>query len=142
MSIFEPSPWSSRMLAVLRILAGAMFITAGTMKLFGYPPSPAPMPPIELMSQIGIGALLEVVGGLLIVVGFLTRPTAFILSGEMAVAYFQFHYPQSFFPTVNNGVPAVLYCFLFLYLAFAGAGAWSIDNVIARRHHRALLAAT
>jgi len=73
-----------------------------------------------------------VVGGLAIVFGLLTRPIAFVLSGEMAVAYFQAHFPRSPFPTVNNGVPAVLYCFLFLYFAFAGAGAWSIDALIAR----------
>jgi len=133
MSLFEPSPWSDRMLAVLRIVAGAVFISAGTMKLFAWPPSPHPMPPVEWMSQMGIGATLEIVGGLLIVLGLFTRPVAFILAGEMAVAYFQFHYPTSFFPTVNQGIPALLYCFLYLYLAFAGAGAWSIDRMIARR---------
>jgi putative oxidoreductase len=93
------------------------------------------MPPFELMSQIGIGAVLEAVGGLLIVIGFLTRPTAFIVSGEMAVAYFQFHAPQSFFPTVNMGTPAILYCFVFLYLVLAGPGAWSVDRLMSRRRH-------
>ena len=132
MSIFEPSPSSDRMLAVLRIVAGLVFVSAGTMKLFGYPPGPAPMPPFSLLSQLGLGAVLEVFGGLAIVVGLFTRPVAFVLSGEMAVAYFQFHFPQSFFPTVNNGMPAVLYCFLYLYLSFAGAGAWSVDAAIAR----------
>ena len=135
-SIFEPSPWSSRMLAVLRIVAGLLFISFGTMKMFGYPPSPAPMPPFDPASQLGVAAMLEVFGGLAIVLGLLTRPIAFLLSGEMAVAYFQAHAPQSIFPTVNNGVPAVLYCFLFLYLSFAGAGAWSIDGVLARRGRR------
>jgi putative oxidoreductase len=134
--IFESSPLSSRLLAVLRIVAGLVFISFGTMKLFGYPPSPTPMPPIDLTSQLGIAGLLEVFGGLAIVLGLLTRPVAFILSGEMAVAYFQAHAPQSFFPSVNNGVPAVLYCFLFLYLSFAGAGAWSLDNIIARWYGR------
>jgi putative oxidoreductase len=132
MSIFEPSPRASRMLAILRIVAGLVFVSAGTMKLFNYPPSGQPGLPVPLASQMGVGALLEVVGGLAIVLGLLTRPVAFVLSGEMAVAYFQFHFPQSFFPTVNNGIPAVLYCFLFLYLAFAGAGAWSIDEGLAR----------
>jgi putative oxidoreductase len=138
MSIFEPAPqpWPDRVLAIVRIVAGVMFFIAGTMKLFGFPPSPQPMPPITLMSQIGIGALLEVVGGILIVMGLFTRPTAFILSGEMAVAYFQFHAPSSFWPTVNMGVPAILYCFFFLYLVFAGAGAWSVDAMIARRRTR------
>jgi putative oxidoreductase len=135
MSIFDPapSPWPSRMRAVLRIVTGAVFITNGTMKLFDYPPLPPGVPPIELMSQTGIGGLLEVVGGALFLIGLFTRPVAFVLAGEMAVAYFQFHFPRSFFPTVNQGTPAVLYCFLFLYLTFAGAGAWSIDAAIARR---------
>jgi putative oxidoreductase len=132
MSIFEPSPWASRMLAVLRIVAGLVFVSAGTMKLFGYPPSPVPLPPFHLLSETGIAGILETFGGLAIVLGLLTRPVAFVLAGEMAVAYFQFHFPQSFFPTVNNGIPAVLYCFLYLYLTFAGAGSWSIDALIAR----------
>jgi putative oxidoreductase len=135
MSIFEPAspPWPSRILSVLRIVAGVVFITFGTMKLVGYPPLPPGTPPFGLMSQAGIGGMLEVVGGLLIIVGLFTRPVAFVLSGEMAVAYFQFHYPQSFFPTTNMGTPAILYCFLFLYFVFAGAGVWSIDAMIARR---------
>jgi putative oxidoreductase len=137
MSIFDPAPepWPSRFLALLRIISGLMFITGGTMKLFNYPPLPQGMPPIELMSQAGIAGVLELFGGILIVIGFLTRPTAFILSGMMAVAYFQFHAPQNFFPSVNMGTPAVLYCFLFLYLVFAGPGAWSVDSLMARRRH-------
>ena len=135
MSIFDPAPapWPARMLSVLRIIAGIFFISFGTMKLFGFPASPQPMPPISLASQVGIGGLLELIGGLLMILGLFTRPTAFILSGEMAVAYFQFHYPQGFWPTSNNGVPAVLYCFLFLYFVFAGAGPWSVDAMLARR---------
>lgn len=136
MSIFEASPWAPRMLAVFRIVAGLMFVSFGTMKLFGYPPGPSEMPPLVILSQMGIGAILEFVGGLMIVLGFLTRPVAFVLAGEMAVAYFQFHQPLALFPSSNNGVPAVMYCFLFLYLMFAGAGAWSIDGLIARsRRH-------
>ena len=135
MSIFDPSPspWTDRMLSVLRIVAGAMFVTFGTMKVFGYPPSPVPMPPITPFSQMWIGGWLEVVGGTLITLGLFTRPVAFVLAGEMAVAYFQFHFPQSFFPGVNMGVGAALYCFIFLYLVFAGAGPWSIDAAIAKR---------
>lgn len=136
MSIFEASPWAPRMLAVLRIVAGLLFVSFGTMKLFGYPPGPSEMPPLVILSEMGIGGILELVGGLMIVLGFLTRPVAFVLAGEMAVAYFQFHQPQAFFPTSNNGVPAVLYCFLFLYLMFSGAGAWSVDGLIARSRHR------
>ncbi len=132
MSIFDPSPWRDRMLAVLRIVAGAVFVTAGTAILFGWPPSPQPMPPVPVLSQMWIGGVLEVVGGLLIVVGLFTRPVAFVLAGEMAVAYFQFHHPRSFFPTVNEGIPAVLYCFLYLYLSVAGPGAWSLDGLIGR----------
>jgi putative oxidoreductase len=133
MSIFEPArdPWPGRILAIFRVVASLILITAGTMKIFGYPPSPVPAPP--LLSQIGIGGLLELIGGALIVVGLFTRPTAFILSGMMAVAYFQFHAPGGFWPTVNMGVPAIMYCFFYLYLAFAGAGAWSIDGALARR---------
>jgi putative oxidoreductase len=138
MTLNETTVWSSRMLSILRIVAGLLFITFGTMKLFGYPPPPGgAMPPIAVFSQTWIGAVLELVGGTLITLGLFTRPAAFILSGEMAVAYFQFHHPQAFFPTTNNGVPAVLYCFLFLYLVFAGAGVWSLDSLIAsRRAHR------
>src|SRR5438105_4729612 len=134
MSIFEPSPspWTGRMFAIFRIVAGLMFLSTGTMIVLGYPPPPPGTPKFQLMTQMGIGGLLELVGGLAIVLGLFTRPVAFVLAGEMAVAYFQFHFPQSFFPTVNGGVPAVLYCFLFLYLAVAGAGAWSLDSVIAR----------
>ena len=132
MSMFEASPNANRMLSVLRIVAGIVFVSAGTMKLFGYPPSPTPMPPVTMMSQMWIAGILETFGGLAIVVGFLTRPVAFVLSGEMAVAYFQAHFPQSIFPTVNNGIPAVLYCFLFLYLAAVGGDPWSLDAARAR----------
>jgi putative oxidoreductase len=135
MSILQPSRYSDQMLSVLRIVIGLLFMSFGTMKLFGYPPSPVPLPPISLTSQMGIAGLLETFGGLAIVLGLLTRPVAFILSGEMAVAYFQAHFPQSPFPTVNNGVPAVLFCFLFLYFSFAGGGAWSVDSIFARSAH-------
>jgi putative oxidoreductase len=134
MSIFEPSrsPWTGRMLSVLRIVAGAVFITFGTMKLFSLPPLPAGMPPIPLMSQLGLAGTLESFGGLLILTGLFTRPVSFVLAGEMAVAYFQGHYPHSFWPTTNMGTPAILYCFIFLYFVFAGAGPWSVDAMIAR----------
>ena len=134
MSIFEParSPWPQRMLSVLRIVAALVFITFGTMKLFNYPPLPKGMPPIPLVSQLGLAGTLELFGGSLLLIGFLARPVAFILSGEMAVAYFQGHYPQSFWPTTNMGTPAILYCFIFLYFVFSGAGAWSVDAMIAR----------
>ncbi len=116
------------LLSVLRIIAAFVFIPSGTMKLFGWPMG---MPPdggtATLMSQVGIGGLLEVVGGGLMLVGLFTRPVAFILSGEMAVAYFQFHAPQGFWPMMNGGIPAVLFCFIWLYFSAAGAGPWSLD---------------
>ncbi|MFL5537396.1 MAG: DoxX family protein [Longimicrobiaceae bacterium] len=138
MSIFEPAPppWPGRVLSIVRIVLGAVFITFGTMKLCGVPPLP-PGVTIPIWSQAWIGGVLEVVGGFLIVLGLFTRPTAFILSGEMAVAYWQFHAPQSPWPSVNMGAPAILYCFLFLYMAFAGGGPWSLDALIARRRGEA-----
>ncbi len=134
MSIFEPapSPWPARMLSVLRIVAAVVFISVGTMKLYGFPPPPAMMPPITPMTQLWIAGVLETFGGAAILLGLFTRPVAFVLSGEMAVAYFQGHFPQSVYPTTNMGIPAILYCFLYLYLVFAGAGAWSLDAMIAR----------
>jgi putative oxidoreductase len=122
--------WTPRLRALLRIVAALMFITFGTTKLFAFP---AGVPPnggaVRLMSQMGLGALLEVIGGGLLLLGLFTRPVAFLLSGEMAVAYFQFHFPQGFWPTLNGGIPAILYCFLWLYFSAAGAGAWSLDAV-------------
>jgi putative oxidoreductase len=119
--------FAPRFLSALRIISAFMFILAGTAKLFAFP---VPMPgggTAPLLSQMGIGGVLEVVGGALLLVGLFTRPVAFVLAGEMAVAYFQFHFPRSFWPTVNQGEPAVLFCFIFLYLSAAGAGPWSID---------------
>ena len=114
--------------SVLRIMAAFMFTLTGTSKLLAFPVG---MPPnggtAKLMSQIGIGGLLELVGGVLLMLGLFTRPVAFLLAGEMAVAYFQFHFPKSFWPTVNGGVSAALYCFVWLYFSAAGAGPWSID---------------
>jgi len=122
------SSWAPELRSVLRIVAAFMFMQAGTMKLFAFPIG---MPPdgatAQLMTQVGVGGVLEFVGGALLLVGLFTRPVAFLLSGEMAVAYFQFHAPQSFWPIVNQGQPAVLYCFLWLYLAAAGPGPWSLD---------------
>lgn len=120
--------YAPQLKSVLRMVAGLLFLLAGTSKLFAFPVG---MPPdggtAALFTQTWIGGVLEVVGGALILVGLFTRPTAFVLSGEMAVAYFQFHAPESFWPTVNGGVAAVLYCFLFLYFSAAGAGPWSVD---------------
>ena len=132
MNIFSSSPYSSRVLAAIRIVAGLLFMSYGTMKLFGWPPGLPPGMHIALFSKLGLAGVLETFGGLCIVLGLLTRPVAFILSGEMAVAYFTGHFPKSPFPTVNMGSPAILYCFLFFYLAFVGAGPWSLDRIIAK----------
>ncbi len=136
MSLFDParSPWPARALSLLRIGIGFFYITYGTMKMFNFPPVPAGMPPIHYLlgSELGVAGLLETVGGTLILLGLFTRPVAFILAGEMAVAYFQFHFPMGFFPQTNNGSPAVLYCFLFLYFMVVGAGPWSMDAMLAR----------
>lgn len=117
-------------LSILRIVAAFMFILMGTMKLFAFPIG---MPPdnstATLMSQAGIGGILEVFGGFLVLIGLFTRPVAFILAGEMAVAYFQFHFPMSPWPVINNGTNAVLYCFVWLYFSAAGAGPWSMDAI-------------
>jgi len=119
--------WAPRVLSILRIVAALIFMEHGTQKLFGFPPSDRPSP--ELFSLIGLAGVLEFVGGALLVLGLFTRPVAFILSGEMAFAYWMAHAPQSFFPVLNGGDAAILYCFVFLYLAAAGGGAWSLDNL-------------
>jgi putative oxidoreductase len=120
--------WAPRVLSIVRIVAALIFMEHGTQKLFGFPPSANPAP--ALMSLSGIAGLLEVIGGPLLVLGLFTRPVAFILSGQMAFAYWLAHAPRSFFPVLNNGDAAILYCFLFLYLAFAGGGAWSVDRMM------------
>lgn len=120
--------WGPQLQSVLRIIAAFMFIQAGTMKLFAFPMG---MPPdgstAQLMSQVGIGGILETFGGALLLVGLYTRPVAFILAGEMAVAYFQFQFPVSFWTVVNGGAVTVLYCFVWLYFSAVGAGPWSLD---------------
>jgi putative oxidoreductase len=120
--------WAPELLSVLRIVASLAFITAGTSKLFAFPVG---MPPnggtAAFPSEVWVGGFLEVAGGLLTLLGLFTRPVAFVLAGEMAVAYFQFHFPRGFWPTVNGGIPAVLYCFVWLYLSAAGPGPWSLD---------------
>jgi putative oxidoreductase len=120
------------LLSLLRIVAALMFMQAGTVKLFGWPMAMPGGGSPPLMSQVGIGALLEFIGGALLLVGLFTRPVAFILSGEMAVAYFQFHQPNGFWPVVNQGQPAVLYCFIWLYISARGAGPWSLDALLRR----------
>lgn len=125
---------SSRMLSVLRIVAALLFMSHGMQKILGFPV--APHAPIPLFSLIGVAGLLELVGGALLLLGLFTRPVAFVLSGEMAFAYFLAHAPHGFWPLVNRGELAALYSFLFLYLAFAGGGPWSVE-ALTRRGARA-----
>ena len=119
---------------LLRVVAGFLFLQTGGLILFGWfggmPGQPGPPP---LLSQTGIGGVLEFFGGTLIVLGLLTRPAAFVLSGMMAVAYWQFHAPQGGWPVQNQGMPAVLFCFIFLYMAAQGAGDWSLDALVRRK---------
>ena len=114
------------LLRVLRIVLALLFIEHGTMKLFDFPPSEQ-VSHLTLLSLGGLAAVMELVGGLLLLAGLFTRVTAFLLSGEMAAAYLIAHASRSFFPALNMGEAAVIYCFLFLYLAAAGGGAWSLD---------------
>lgn len=119
------SAHAPKALAVLRIVAALLFIAHGTQKLFGFPATDFLPPPMSLFWMAGV---IELVTGLLILVGFFTRPAAFIASGTMAFAYFIVHNPGNFFPANNGGDAAVLFCFLFLYLVFAGPGAWAVNQ--------------
>lgn len=126
--------WAPYLQSLLRIMAAAIFIQSGTMKLFAFP---APMPPeagkFVLLSQMGLGGVLEFLGGMLLIFGLFTRPVAFILSGMMAVAYFQFHAPNGFWPIVNHGDEAILFCFVWLFFSAAGGGPLSLDALLLRR---------
>jgi putative oxidoreductase len=122
----EFASWSPRMLSVLRIMTGLLFLEHGMQKLLGFPPSANPGPP--LFSLLGLQGIIELVGGVLMVIGLFTRPVAFILAGDMAVAYFYAHSPRGFFPLPNGGQLAILFCFVFLYLFVAGGGVWSVDQ--------------
>jgi putative oxidoreductase len=124
--------WAPRVLSLLRIVAALLFMEHGLMKLFHFP-GPQPGAPDPLPTMLVVAAWLEIIGGGLIALGLFTRPVAFILSGQMAVAYFLAHAPQGFYPAMNMGEPAVLYCFLFLYLVFAGPGEWSVDAQVRKR---------
>jgi len=120
--------WTPYLLSVLRIFAAFLFMQVGTAKLFALPGAVMPGGgTAPLGSLAGIAGVLETFGGLLLLIGLFTRPVAFLLSGEMAVAYFYAHAPQGFWPVLNQGAPAALYSFLFLYLSAAGAGPWSVD---------------
>jgi putative oxidoreductase len=131
MTRIDDGVWGARALSLLRIVAALIFLLHGSTKLLGFPASDMPMPPA--MSLMWLGGLLELVGGLMLLLGILSRPVAFILSGEMAVAYWMFHAPNSTFPSANGGDAAILYCFVFLLIAAAGPGPWSVDHSLTRR---------
>ena len=123
--------WSSRVLSLLRIMSGLLFLEHGLMKLVHFPAPqpgvPSPLPPL----LVGAG-WIELVGGALIALGLFTRWAAFVAAGEMALAYFMVHARQSFWPGINEGDAAILFCFVFLYLVFAGGGSWSLDRMVRR----------
>jgi len=126
--------WSPQLLSILRIVVAFMFIQVGSAKWFAFPAAVMPgggTAPVG--SLVWVAAVLEVVGGALLLLGLFTRPVAFILAGEMAFAYFMGHAPSGFWPVLNQGQPAIFYCFFFLYLSAAGPGPWSLDAMIARR---------
>ena len=117
----------------MRIVIGLLFLQHGSQKLFGIPGSGHQPPNFSWLSLMGVAGVLELFGGLLILVGLFTRPVAFILSGQMAVAYFMAHAPRGFLPIANGGELAVIYCFVFLYLSAAGGGSWSVDHCVLGR---------
>jgi putative oxidoreductase len=125
------SKWSPVLLSILRIVAAFLFMQHGMQKLLGFPG--AGDHKVELMSLMGFAGALELVGGAVLLLGLFTRPVAFVLAGEMAVAYFMAHAPESFWPVLNHGEGAILYCFIFLYLSAAGGGPWSLDRALRGR---------
>jgi putative oxidoreductase len=122
--------WSPPLLSVLRIVAGLLFLEHGLSKYFGFPgPSPATF---QMFGMLGLAGAIETVAGALITIGLFTRVAAFIASGEMAFAYFISHFPKNFFPIINGGDAAILYCFIFLFFALEGGGPWGIDAMRSR----------
>lgn len=124
--------WAPRALSLLRIIAALLFVEHGLMKLIHFP-APQPGAPDPLPAILLAAAVIEVMGGSLLTLGLYTRAAAFICSGQMAVGYFTAHAPNGFWPALNGGEPAILYCFVFFYLIFAGGGAWSLDAMMRRR---------
>ena len=137
---FFMSRYENATLALLRVMAGLFLMQHGVQKLFGWliPPD-RPGGAVELVSQRGLAGVLEVFGGILFVIGLFTRPMAFVLSGMLAVAYFQEHAPNGFWPILNRGELAALYCFVFFYFSARGGGAYSVDAVLERRRSRVRL---
>jgi putative oxidoreductase len=127
--------WAPRLLAVLRIMTALLVLEHGLIKLFGYPLHAAPGQQ-AFFSLFWVAGLIETVGSWLLLIGLFTRPVALLLAGEMAIGYFLVHAPLGFFPAINAGEPAILFCFIFLYIAAAGPGAWSVDEMRGRRPSR------
>ncbi len=125
--------WEPRVLSILRVVTGLLFMEHGLSKIFDFPPQPNHRPYVLLTLVPGLAGILEALGGLLVTLGLYTRIVAFLLSGEMAFAYFMSHAPRGFFPLLNGGDAAILYCFVFFYLWVAGGGAWSLDRLRASR---------
>jgi putative oxidoreductase len=130
-----PARWAPYLHSALRIVVAFLYIAHGTQKLFGVP-SAEPRAGVALLSLLGLASVIEIVGGTLMLLGLFTRPVAFVLAGEMAAAYFMVHAPQSGWPLVNRGEPAVFFCFTWLYFAAAGAGPWSLDALRGRPEER------
>ena len=118
LSIYQPAA-----LTALRLMTALLFIEHGTQKLFGFPPAP-----YAITTLFFVAGVIELIGGIFILLGLFNRPVAFLLSGEMAIAYFMVHMPMNFFPANNQGDGAILFCFIFLFLVFAGPGCWALDN--------------
>jgi putative oxidoreductase len=129
-SLQDSAPYAPAMLSILRIVVALLFLEHGLSRLFGFP---SPLPTPALFSLYWFAGAIELVGGALLALGLFTRTAAFIMSGQMAFAYFLSHAPASFFPILNRGDGAILFCFVFLYIAFAGAGPWSLDALWRRK---------
>ena len=121
--------WERRVLSILRIMVGLLYMEHGFAKIFDFPHQPTHAPYAPFTLNPGLQGLLEFVGGLLLALGFFTRTVAFVLAGNMAVAYFMVHAPRGFFPLLNGGELAIVYCFVFLYFWLAGGGEWSLDRL-------------
>jgi putative oxidoreductase len=125
--------FSPHLLSALRFISGLLFVAHGATKLFGFPPTEMFAQPPEQFTLIWFAGVIELVTGALITIGLFTRPAAFLASGTMAVAYWTYHAAQSFYPVQNGGDAAIMFCFVFLYIAAAGPGPWSVDSVIGKK---------